>query len=379
MRVASAMAEPVKPSIAGTESGAPVARDAIDPDLIKLSRKKIRVGAVTAAGVVFLCAFFLLKLSADRRFAGRGESADKVAISDVIAGKIARDSFVSLDAEPAVGNAIRATSAKGNTGMRVAPARGTSDRLWLVLPGNGWQPASTGTYAGRLRKLADLPFASAIGEYVSANPRPVFASVAAVRAGFATGKVAIVDGDSVSVTDRDRVAFELVDPATATVITTLNERFPTVASWSAALTAAGITPTHAPTVDPATPDQVAFEVATPDAVATLTKKLETASLWAARVEPLTRHYDSTWGALRASPPTGITVGTTTIPDAQIDLVGLYVARGIPADSYALLVGDRPTDYWFVMPVTIALGLIGLVFAWALVRAVRRDFLPARAA
>ena len=64
-----------------------------------------------------------------------------------------------------------------------------------------------------------------------------------------------------------------------------------------------------------------------------------------------------------------------IPDVQLDLVGLYVARAIPSDAYALITSERPPDYWHVLPVTIGLALIGLVFAWALVRAVRRDLLP----
>ena len=53
-------------------------------------------------------------------------------------------------------------------------------------------------------------------------------------------------------------------------------------------------------------------------------------------------------------------------------------RGIPSDAYALITGEHPEDYWYVLPVTILLAAIGLLFAWALVRAVKRDLLPARA-
>jgi hypothetical protein len=68
-----------------------------------------------------------------------------------------------------------------------------------------------------------------------------------------------------------------------------------------------------------------------------------------------------------------------VPDAQIELVGLYVAHRIPADAYVLVTGEQPDDYWYVMPITIALAAILLVFGWALVRAIRRDLMPARAA
>ena len=78
-------------------------------------------------------------------------------------------------------------------------------------------------------------------------------------------------------------------------------------------------------------------------------------------------------ARRASPSVA-----STIPDAQLDLVGLYVVRAIPSDAYALILGEHPQDYWYVLPVTILVALIGLLFAWALVRAVKRDLLAAPA-
>ena len=96
----------------------------------------------------------------------------KVTVADVLAGNVGVDRYVSLDAEPLMSHAIRATAAKGNLGYRVTPARGTGDRLWLVLPGDGWEQPSTGAYIGRLRKLSDLPFAKAVGELRHRAPAP---------------------------------------------------------------------------------------------------------------------------------------------------------------------------------------------------------------
>jgi hypothetical protein len=145
------------------------------------------------------------------------------------------------------------------------------------------------------------------------------------------------------------------------------------AAWEKGLAAAGIavTGSHDPRED-----TIQFD-ATGDP-AHLTAQLLAAELWAARVEPTTHHYDTTWGALKTSSPAGFVVGTTVIPDAQLDLVGLYVAREIPAGAYALITDENPEEYWYVLPITIALAAIGLVFAWALVRAVKRDLLPTRA-
>jgi hypothetical protein len=45
----------------------------------------------------------------------------------------------------------------------------------------------------------------------------------------------------------------------------------------------------------------------------------------------------------------------------------------------LITGDQPTSYWFVLPVTIVVGLIGLLFAWALVRSIRQAVADRRVA
>jgi hypothetical protein len=357
------------------EPGAPIGHDQIDPELVKLSRPRPRVGVITAAGLVFLCSVFLWRLGPDRRFAGSGSEPRRVQVADVLAGKVDTDELVALTAEPLISRAIRATKAKGSLGLRIVPVRGAGDRLWLAVSGDGWEPPATAGYVGRLRRIDDLPFAAAARAYAAEHPRPMFASPAAVRAGFASGSVATVAGDTVALTERDTVATEMIDPAACTIAASFNERLPDTAAWLAALGRAGVVPTSTGAPDPAV-GQVRFQVAA--AVSATTARLETAGLWAARVEPVTRRYETHWGALRTSSPAGLTFGTETLPDPQLELVGLYIARPIPDDAYAVVTGESPEDYWYVMPITVALAAILLVFAWALVRAIRRDLLPARA-
>jgi hypothetical protein len=358
------------------DPGAPIAADQIDPDLVKLARTRPKVGVITAAGLVFLSVVFLLRLGPDRRFAGSGTEPAKVALADVLAGKVATDAFITLTAEPLVSRALRPTKTKGSPGLRAVPARGTGDRLWLVISGDGWDPPTTAGYVGRLRKLDDLAFAPAARAYATEHPRPVFATAAAVRAGLATGTVTTVAGDQVTLADSDAIALDVVDPNAATIVASFNEDLPDAAKWVAALGAAGITPASTGTPDTAL-GLVRFAVTAP--VTTTTARLEGARLFGARVESVTRHYQTTWAVLRKSPPAGLDVGGAVLPDAQIELLGLYVARDIPGDAYALVTGELPDDYWYVMPITIALAAVLLVFAWALVRAIRRDFLPRRAA
>ncbi|MFN0245566.1 MAG: hypothetical protein ACKV2T_01575 [Kofleriaceae bacterium] len=347
-----------------------------DEELIKLARKGgPKIGVITGLGVVILCFVFVLRLNGDRKFSG-DDAPEKVSVAAIVDGKVAGDHFISVDLEPLMSHAIRAARNKTGVGLRVVPVRGASDKLWLVMNGDGWDQPTTESYQGRLEQLSDLPFADAVTEYARTHPRPVFAKAAAVRAGLAAAKVAMVTGDTFSVADADKVAIDVLDPNAATIVAAMNERFPDAASWAGALGRAGV-PVGAPLapLPNSSPDQVRFEVKGPNAVVDTTAKLEKAELWAARVEPLTRHYETTWGTLKTSPPTGFTVAaSSTIPDAELDLVGFYVARGIPDGAYALITGDRPQQYWYVLPITIVLILIGLMFAWGFVLAVKRDFL-----
>lgn len=364
------------------DPGAPIARDAIDPELIRLSRSRPKVGLITAAGLVFLCGYFLVRLSSDRHFAGRDPTPERVTVADVIGKAMEVDRLVSLEgAQPNVGAAIRTATSPVSFGLRVVPVRGTGHRLWLAMPGDGWSRPALGPYTGRLRHLSDMPFATAVATYAAQHPRLVFATVSAVRAGFATGSVRSVDGDAIAVAEADRVALDVVDASTAEIVGVLSERLPSPAAWASALTSAGI----AVTAPPKTGDNsVRFTVNVDGNRAGIESKLEAAKLWAARVEPVTQHFETTWGVVKSSPANALRIerspegaNAKVIADEHIDLIGLYVAQSIPSDAHVVIVGERPDDYWYVWPISICLGVMGAMFVFALIRAIKRDLLPTR--
>ncbi len=361
------------------EEGARFPEGKIDPDLVKLRRSRTKVGIITSAGVLGLCIYFLVRISPDRRFAGEGEKPRAVAVADVMAGNVAEDDYIELEIEPLMSQVVRSVKTKGDLGLRVVPVRGTNDRLWLATSGDGWtEPVTTSRYVGRLRRLGDLPLGRSVRSYVAETPRAMFATAAAVRAGLATGKVKLVTGDEITLSDSQQVAFDVVEPNAAQLVVSFTELVPDMRAWGNALKRAeidGAKPGKPKPNDEAI-GQGRWDI--PLSPSDTTKKLEAVELYAARVEPVTLHRAGTWGDLKKSGPEGFTLGGATTPDAQVDIVGVFVTQPIPDDAYALVTGEFPKDYWYVLPITIALALIGLLFAWALVRAIRRDLLPARA-
>ncbi len=358
------------------EPGAPVPRGSIDPELVRLSRPQPKVGLITAAGLVFLCGYFVVRLTPDRHFAASPSGPQKVTPAEVADGKVPIDRYVQLEtAQPLWAQAIRTATSPGSLGLRTAPIRASGDRVWIAMPGDGWERPGLGVYVGRLRRLSDLPFAASIAAFSQRQARLSFATAEAVRAGFKTGTVRDVSGDPIAANDSTRVAFEVVDSTMAVVVGTKNDRLPSAEAWAAALQAAGIIAVGEPQIGD---HAVRIRVAIDNGLAGLNTKLQASKLWAARGEPVTHHYDTTWADLKRSPPTGFAIGETLVPNDQLDLVGLYVARAIPSGAYVVLVGEQPDDYWYVQPITICLAALGVLFGFALFRAVKRDLLPTAA-
>ena len=259
------------------------------------------------------------------------------------------------------------------------PIRGSSDRLWLAVSGDGWdQPAINSKYIGRLRRLDSMTLGTSVKSYLAETPRPVFANVPSIRAGLASSKIKLVTGEELAVDDNQQIAFETLEPTTSLVVVSFNERLPDMRAWGGALKRANLPykPATQKDNDEAL-GQGRFEV--PVAGEEAVKKLESAELWAARVEPLVRHRTGTWAELKKSGADGLALGGAVSPDNRVDLVGIFVTRGVPDGAYVLVTNEVPQDYWYVLPITVALGAIALLFAWALVRAIRRDLLPTRAA
>ncbi len=357
MTSASAMTRPSPTD----EPGAPVAKDAIDPELIRLSRKPWRVGVITAAGVVVLSILFLLRLNGDRVFSGHG-GPQPVTVQDIAAGRVEANSYVTVMAEPLTAHAVRASRTQSGVGFRVVPVRGAQDKLWLVVSGDGWETPNLGKYTGRLRPLRDLAFSDSMSEYALGHHRPLFATVAAVREAFGTQRLMTVTGETLPMSGTLPVEFDVIEPTRALVVCSFNERLPNATAWRDALARADLSPQPiAPGAG--SPDQARFEVTSAGGSAEITSKLEKAELWAVRVEPITTHRKMPWADLVRSPQLD-----------GVDLVGVYVGSGIAPGAFALVLGEDPQDYWYVLPITIALVLIALLFAWAFVRAVKRDLM-----
>ncbi len=355
------------------DPGAPIGKDEIDPDLVSLKRPAPKIGIITAAAVVLLCVVLMVRLRHDLAFARGGDTARPVTVTDIVAGKIADDSYVTIDAPLDRAAAAVARVTEANAGTRVVPVAGTGDRLWVAVPGDPWSPYQhDNVLTGRLRPLASVRFADPVAAHAARHPAPRFITGAELRRARLTKavEVAVVGGGTLALRDQDDVEVVIADPGAAVVVATFNPRMPDVRAWTDALAAAGVIPASA-APSRVSEDTARWEVRVPDAVAAVNRAVEAAQLWGARVEVATTRHRVSVSELPAN-EVGITLPGAVIPWSALDVVAIWAPRPIPGNARVLLVGEAPDSYWYLTWVYGGLALFALLFTWALVLAVRRQ-------
>ncbi len=361
------------PDDAKRDPGAPIGRDEIDPDLVRLRRAAPTIGTITAAAIVILCVALLVRLRHDFAFGREDGTPREVTADAIVAGQVGSDRFVTLDAPVDRIGAIRIRNSEGTSGNRLVAVRGTADRLWLALRGDAWAGFQHDErVTGRLRRLDDVRFAGALADALVRHPAPRFisgAELARVRAANDTA-VTLIDGASLALVGTDEVELSVADPGAAIVVAALSPGRPDVTAWANALAAAGVITPGAEPIRTST-DLIRWEVKRPDAVATIQAALDGAQLWGARVEPAMTHVRAPWKELALN-DAGVVGPNGVIPWSSIDVVAVWARRTVPGGAWVVLTDEAPGDYWYLKLVYGGLALIGLLFLWAMARAVKRQ-------
>jgi hypothetical protein len=367
------------PETAAPDPGAPVPKDAIDPELVSL-RPRTQIGLVTALSIVAFCVYLTFRLWPDLTFS-RHDAPRAVTVADVVAGTVAEDSHVRITAALERTAAVRVQKTRGVPGLRVVPAAGGGDRLWIVVGGDGLRrPREDAELVGRLRRLSDMPFSDSFVRHVRAHPMPRHVTGAELRrARTAAGDGAAltaVTGDTFTVAADDVVELVLQDPDMVTIAVSFNERQPDEPSWAAALMRAGF---HLRSAEPVKADSQAawFEAEGRGVLAHADRMLKDATLYGALIDPVTLRRRAAWRDL-AITADGVTVDGATMRWTDVDVAAVHAARPLPDDPYLLLVGEEPEHYWYILPLYVLLVIFAAVFAWGLIRTARRELLAPKA-
>jgi hypothetical protein len=352
--------------------GRPRAADELDPELIRLERRRVRVGPILALSVIALCAVMMWRLRGDLAFARQGDEPAEVDLAAARAA--ASDRFVALTARPDRVDALHVYQSRARDGYRLMPVLGASGALWVMFDGDPWDepPVARERQVGRVRRLGDLPFFDLLVRAAADGPAlPVAIDVDALRAALADGGRGLRDptGQVLPLAPDTELTIRETVAGRARVTASATDDHPDEMAWQAALIRAGVAPPGT-TPQSGTPGTWTFEVPAPGGVDAVAAALAAAKLYATLAAPVVREHRAPWSSLAATAD-GVAVADAEVPWASVSSIALALPppRPLP-DARVVVTSETPADYWYVWPIVLALAALIALFAWGLVRALR---------
>ncbi len=356
------------------DPGAPIPPDEIDPELVALRKTGAGVGPVLSVSILVFCAYMMFILRDDLAFSRQSEQPRQVDDAAALLDSDLEDAFVAVHAVPDrafFANVSMGEAASG--GRRISPVLGSADKVWLFVESNAWVAdiQYNEQYRGRLRRIADLPFAERLGAFVrSQPPAPRFVEADAVRAAIADTSPTVADpaGSPLPVGAGTPVTVAIEVPGRAELVARVTADRRDEKAWNLALESAGVLPTGG---RPRQSTELAFwyEVAAPTGLDPIRQRLVERHLFSVDVVPVVETETTTWDQLRASDG-ALTVAGRAVPWQQVSRITVSVPRTLPGDAVVVLTDEQPAAYWYLLPIYISLVLFALLFGWALVRSVR---------
>ena len=358
-------------------TGRPYSHDELDPELIALPRPRTNIGPVLALSIVQFCVYMGFVLHSDLRFSHNSETPRALdSMAEAIDPGNA-EQFVTVRAIPDRTFAVRVARSKADQGNRLAPVQGSNGKLWLMIGGNVWTAGIRyeEVYSGRLRRVADLPFADELRRHVAERgPEPRFVRPDQVARAVEQNTTTLIDpaGDHITVAADTPVHIyeEVADRVRIHVFAT--DTLPTSQAWTDALVGAGMVPPEARPIGQK--DSWIYLATVPGGVAAARAALQEKQLFSALLDPVKKVHEATFGELTRDRDV-LSAGGIQLPLANISWIAVAVARELDPDAMVLLGHEKPELYWYVLPLYAGLGFFGLLFLWALWRTVRAALKP----
>ena len=341
----------------------------IDPELVKLPRRKSTVRPITALAIIAICLTLTLRLVSDLNFSRESEQPTKVASIEALNGDL-ENQFIEIEARPDRPQALRLIPNSKTTGQVLVPVVGTAGKLWILLEASPWNeaPRSDERYRGRLMRMDDLGFDEPLkarfksGLYV---PRPI--ALAEVRGALRGASIHDAAGDSFSVGPDTRVHYQEIAADTIRILAVSTDPYNNEAGWRLALQEAGILNEDVGAVS-STPNSWTFDVKAPGGLAEVNKKLVAARLFAASASEITTTREGLWSELSLDGD-DILMGQARV-GFEANKISVALAPRLDANAYVLNTTEEPGTYWYVLALIVLLAGLGFLFAFGLYRKMR---------
>ncbi len=341
----------------------------IDPELVKLPRRKSSVRPITALAIIAICLTLMVRLLSDFSFSREGEEPGQVTLLTEV-GDDLENQFIEIEARPDRPQALRLVPNGKTTGQVLVPVMGSNGRLWILLEASPWnEPARTNErYRGRLTRLDDLGFDEPLKVHFRSGKqvlRPIALPEIRTALQAGTSEVHDIAGDALRIDPDTPLRYEEVAQGTVRILAVSTDPYNSESGWSLALQNAGILVSDAVS---STPDSWTFDAKTKGGLAEVTSKLEEARLFAASAKVVSVTREGTWSEL------SLDGDDVLLGQARVGFVASNISLALPsnvhADALVLNTTERPDTYWYVPILIFALAGLGFLFAFGLYRKMR---------
>ncbi len=149
------------------EPGAPISKDAVDPELVRLPPSRIRRSPLLAFAVLMLGALLLWRLRGDIAYSLQPRAPTSLGEARGAVSSMVPERYVSLSGMPDFRNALAFESRGERTRSQLFRLLGTQSRLLVVLGAHeeAEEAGLVGRFTGRLRRFSDLTYATTVKDY----------------------------------------------------------------------------------------------------------------------------------------------------------------------------------------------------------------------
>lgn len=342
----------------------------IDPELVKLPRRKSTVRPVSALAIIAICLTLSIRLLSDLGFSRAGETPTTVSSLESV-GEDLENQFIEIAARPDRPQALRLIPNRKTTGQVLVPVLGSAGKLWILLEASPWneEVRSDERYRGRLMRMDDLGFDQPVKlRFKSGHlvPRPIALSEIREALKSKSGIVHDAAGDAFSISPDTYVRYKDIAPETVRVLAVSTDPYKDEAGWKLALENAGIQSVGAAVSN--TTDSWTFDVTATGGLAEVVQKLKAARLFAASASEVSGTREGRWSELSLDGE-DIIMGEARVGFVA-NMISLGLAPTVDTNAYVLNTTEVPETYWYVPILFFALGALGLLFAFGLYRKMR---------
>ena len=352
------------------DKDAPASSSEIDPELVKLPRRKSTVRPISAVAIIAICLTLSIRLLSDLSFSRAGKSPTAVTSLESVDDDL-ENQFIEIEAKPDRPQALRLIPNRKTTGQVLVPVLGSAGKLWILLEASPWneEVRSDERYRGRLMRMDDLGFDEPLklrfksGELV---PRPIALSEIREALKTKSGMVHDAAGDALKVSADTYVRYKEIAPERVRILAVSTDPYKDEAGWILALQSAGILSARSAVSN--TGDSWTFDVTAAGGLAEVKQKLKAARLFAASASEVSGTREGRWSDLSLDGD-DILMGQARV-GFEAKLISLGLAPTIDSNAYVLNTTEEPETYWYVPVLVFALGALGLLFAFGLYRKMR---------